>query len=316
LNVSSLLNPSSNSNSSNPSSSSGASSSTQPSTESSDKTDEEKKPGFIEGDDEFQAFAVLGIALISMGEEIGAEMSLRSYSHLMHYGEPIIRRTVPLALALLCVSNPQEINLLETLSKYSHDHDTQVAQNAIFAMGIVGAGTNNARVAQMLRQLAIYYSKDQSCLFVVRLAQGFLHMGKGTLTLNPYHSNHLLWSKVAVAGLLTVLIAMTSSKNTILGKHHYLLYYLAISMNPRMLITLDEDLKPISVSVRVGQAVDVVGQAGRPKTITGFQTHSTPVLLSQNERAELATEQYIPSTKILEGFVILRKNPDYSEKSE
>ena len=28
---------------------------------------------------------------------------------------------------------------------------------------------------------------------------------------------------------------------------------------------------------RVGQAVDVVAQAGRPKTITGFQTHNTPV---------------------------------------
>ena len=40
-------------------------------------------------------------------------------------------------------------------------------------------------------------------------------MGKGTITLNPYHSNHLLWSRVAVSGLLTVLIAMTSSKNSI-----------------------------------------------------------------------------------------------------
>jgi 26S proteasome regulatory subunit N1 len=35
-----------------------------------------------------------------------------------------------------------------------------------------------------------------------------------------------------------------------------------------------------------------VGQAGRPKTITGFQTHSTPVLLAAGERAELATEKY------------------------
>ncbi len=33
-----------------------------------------------------------------------------------------------------------------------------------------------------------------------------------------------------------------------------------------------------------------VGQAGRPKTITGFQTHTTPVLLGHNDRAELATD--------------------------
>lgn len=59
------------------------------------------------------------------------------------------------------------------------------------------------------------------------------------------------------------------------------------------------------------QAVDVVGQAGKPKAITGFQTHTTPVLLAHGERAELATEEYIPVTPILEGFVILRKNPNY-----
>lgn len=58
---------------------------------------------------------------------------------------------------------------------------------------------------------------------------------------------------------------------------------------------MDENLKPLSVPVRVGQAVDVVGQAGRPKTITGFQTHSTPVLLAAGDRAELATEKYYNS---------------------
>ncbi len=108
----------------------------------------------------------------------------------------------------------------------------------------------------------------------------------------------------------------------------------------------------------------MVGQAGKPKTITGFQTHTTPVLLGYGERAELATEECIliktnllallcehvsPWTRdcivlycpidcalctqnsivfsrgsltsppdvslspIVEGFVILKKNPDYEE---
>lgn len=61
------------------------------------------------------------------------------------------------------------------------------------------------------------------------------------------------------------------------------------------------------------QAVDVVGQAGKPKTITGFQTHTTPVLLAHGERAELATDEYLALTPILEGFVILKKNPDYEQ---
>merc|ERR1711971_978779 len=88
-------------------------------------------------------------------------------------------------------------------------------------------------------------------------------------------------------------------------------YGSATAMQPRMLVTFDTELRPLPVSVRVGNAVDVVGQAGKPKTITGFQTHTTPVLLAHGERAELATEEYIPVTSIMEGFVILKKNPDF-----
>jgi len=36
-------------------------------------------------------------------------------------------------------------------------------------------------------------------------------------------------------------------------------------MYPRMMITLDEDLKPLNVSVRVGEAIDTVAVAGTPK---------------------------------------------------
>ncbi|KAK9760291.1 proteasome regulatory particle base subunit, partial [Basidiobolus ranarum] len=218
-------------------------------------------------DDLHQAFAVLGVALIAMGEDSGAEMSLRTFNHLMHYGEPVIRRAVPLALGLLCASNPL-INVLDTLSKYSHDNDTDVAINAIFAMGLVGAGPNNARLAQMLRQLASYYHKEPNSLFIVRIAQGLLHMGKGTMTINPIHSDRTLMSPTAVAGILSVLVAFTDAKSTIFSKSHYLLYNLVNAMYPRFLITLDENLKSFPVTVRVGQAVDVVGQAGRPKTIT------------------------------------------------
>jgi 26S proteasome regulatory subunit N1 len=120
--------------------------------------------------DKFQAFATLGVALIAMGEDVGSEMAMRTFNHLMHYGEPLIRRTVPLAYGLLCASNPL-VNVLDILSKYSHDSDAEVAKNAIFAMGLIGAGTNNARLAQMLRQLATYYHKDPNFVFIVRIAQ-------------------------------------------------------------------------------------------------------------------------------------------------
>lgn len=258
------------------------------------------------GDELLQAYAVIGIALVSMGEDIGQEMVLRQFGHLMHYGEANIRKAVPLAMGLISPSNPQ-MKVYDTLSRYSHDTDPEVAINAIFAMGMLGAGTNNARLAQLLRQLASYYHRDQDALFMVRIAQGLLHMGKGTMSINPFHTDRQVLSRVAAAGLLAAIIAMIDPKEFITSSSHYLLYFITTAMQPRFLVTLDEDLKPLSVNVRVGQAVDVVGQAGRPKTITGWQTQSTPVLLAYGERAELEDEQYISLNSTLEGLVILRK---------
>lgn len=262
------------------------------------------------GDSLMQTYAVLGLALVGMGEDVGQEMVLRQFGHLMHYGEANIRKVVPLAMGLLSPSNPQ-MKIYDTLSRYSHDTDNDVAVNAIFAMGLVGAGTNNARLAQLLRQLASYYHRDQSTLFMVRLAQALLHMGKGTMTLSPFHSDRQVISRVSAAGLLTVLVSLVDAKQFILADAHYLVYYLAPAMYPRMLITVDEDLKPKSVNVRVGQAVDIVGQAGRPKTITGWQTQSTPVLLGYGDRAELEDDEWIALNPVLEGAVIIKKNPDW-----
>ncbi|KAJ7770509.1 26S proteasome regulatory complex non-ATPase subcomplex Rpn1 subunit [Mycena metata] len=276
--------------------------------------EEEKKPE-TKPDDTFQSFAVIAVALISMGEDIGAEMSLRQFHHLMHYGEPIIRKTVPLAIGLVSVSNPQ-LPILDTLSKYSHDNDLAVALNAIFAMGLVGAGTNNARLAQMLRALAGYYYKEPDCLFMVRVAQGLVHMGKGTIGLNPFFADRSIMSRPAVAGLLAVLTAFTDAKNFILEKYHWMLFFLVTAMYPRFLITVDEKLESMPVTVRVGQALDVVGQAGKPRTISGFQTHQTPVRLATSERAELATEEFIPFGHVLEGFVILQKNPGWEKEDK
>jgi len=129
------------------------------------------------------------------------------------------------------------------------------------------------------------------------------------MTLSPFHTDRSILSHTAVAGLLAVFHACLDFKNIILSKSHYLLYCIVCAMYPRVLMTLDENLKPLQVAVRVGQAVDTIGQAGKPKTITGFQTHNTPVLLGYGDRAELVTDEYLSVTSLLEGFVILKPNP-------
>eukprot|EP00916_Digyalum_oweni_P011595 GHVL01019332.1.p1 GENE.GHVL01019332.1~~GHVL01019332.1.p1 ORF type:complete len:866 (+),score=140.87 GHVL01019332.1:95-2692(+) len=250
---------------------------------------------------------VLRVPLIGMSEEVGSDMTLRMLDHVLQYGELPHRRAVPLALALQSASNPKP-PVIESLSKLSHDADADVALNAILCLGIVGAGTNNSRIAGLLRQLAGFYARDSSALFIVRIAQGLLFMGKGQMTLSPLVSDRLLINPVAIASILVLINAALWMRTSLLGRHHYFLFHLVGAMRPRMLITVDEDLNMVNCPTRVGTAVDVIGQAGRPKTITGFQTHSTPVLLSFGERAEFVSDEYIPVSPILEGVVIVRKN--------
>jgi len=78
----------------------------------------------------------------------------------------------------------------------------------------VAEGTNNSRLALMLRQLASYYARDSTLLSVVRLAQGLVHLGKGTMSLSPLHSDRLLLNPSALAGLLATCFAFLDSRSS------------------------------------------------------------------------------------------------------
>lgn len=261
---------------------------------------------------EHQAAAVLGVALIAMGEEVGAEMALRSFEHLLQYCEAPVRRAVPLALALLFLSHP-DYAIVDQLSRLSHDQDAETAMGALLALGLVSAGSNNSRVATLLRQAADYHAKNADQLFLVRVAQGLNGLGKGLLGLSLFHSDRLLLQGPALGAVLTVLQAALDLKTTLLDRLPQLLFVLVAAANPRYLQTVeaneDGELKPVKVSVRVGLAVETVGQAGRPKTITGFQTHSTPVLLGFKDRAEIASREFKAATSVMEGLVIVEAVP-------
>ena len=55
-------------------------------------------------------------------------------------------------------------------------------------------GTNNARLAGMLRNLSSYFYKDPVMLYLVKVSQGLVHMGKGLMSLSPYHTERQLLS--------------------------------------------------------------------------------------------------------------------------
>lgn len=176
--------------------------------------------------------------------------------------------------------------MADLLTKLSYDSNKEVSINALFSLGLVTAGTNNSRLATTLRQLSSYYSEDNNALMVARISQGFLHMGKGLLTLNPIHSNNLLVSNVGLAGILISIFSFTESA-LILGKYQYLIFTLCLSINPRMVMVVDENLNPRNdIQLMVGTAVDTVGQSGNQRTITGFQVHNSPVLIAIGERLD------------------------------
>jgi 26S proteasome regulatory subunit N1 len=90
--------------------------------------------------------ATVGVALIAMGEELGTNMASRMLEHLLSYADADVRAAVPLTLALLRPSSP-DMATMDTLSRLSHDADNDVARASLLGLGIIGAGTNNARLA-------------------------------------------------------------------------------------------------------------------------------------------------------------------------
>jgi 26S proteasome regulatory subunit N1 len=66
---------------------------------------------------------------------------------------------------------------------------------------------------------------------------------QGTLSLSPLRYGSRVLDYTALAGLMVVLVACLDCRNLILSQSHYLMYCLAVAMEPRWLITVDENLK-------------------------------------------------------------------------
>lgn len=253
-----------------------------------------------------QSIAVIGCSLIAIGEEVGCEMLSRSFNHFLQFGDINIKKTVSLAIALLNLSNPK-VTVIDSLTKFCYDTDKTVAMNAIISMGLVSSGSNHSRVGGLLRSLAGYYNEETNPLFMVRIAQGLLYMGKGLITLDPIYSHKLLINNIGIGGILITLFSFTETEQLMCEKHQYLLYSLALAMKPKLVMTVDENLKPTPVQLMIGQAVDIVGQTGNPRAISGFQTHTSPAVINTGERCEINEEEYNSYSDVFENIVIVKE---------
>ena len=75
--------------------------------------------------------------MIAFGEDIGSDMCLRTMNHLLQYGEPIIKRTVPLAIGLLRISNP-EVATPPALEAFPGANKIPFLWNSSIASGVHG----------------------------------------------------------------------------------------------------------------------------------------------------------------------------------
>ena len=260
-----------------------------------------------------QSIAVIGCSLIAIGEEVGMEMLSRSFNHFLQFGDINTKKAVSLAIALLNLSNPK-VQVIDSLTKFCYDTDKTVAMNAIFSMGLVSSGSNHSRVGGLLRSLAGYYTEEPNPLFMVRISQGLLYMGKGLLTLDPVYSHKLLINKRSLAGILITLFSFTETEALICDKHQFLLYSLALAMKPKLVMTVDENLKPKDVQLMIGQAIDIVGQTGNPRTISGFQIHTSPAVINTGERCEINGEDFKSYSDVMEGIVIVKEKERKKEE--
>ncbi|KAJ7330461.1 hypothetical protein DFH08DRAFT_966999 [Mycena albidolilacea] len=242
---------------------------------------EEVKPP-VKSDDTFQAFSVLTVTLIIMAEDEGvrAEMSLRQFHCLMHYGEPIIRKFVTLSISLISVLSSTRCQ--NTAAQTT----TSLLRSTLFLPWLCRCVNQQCVSGKDVTAACGHYYKEPGYLFMVRIAQGLVHMGKGMIVLDPFFADRSIMSLPVVAGLLVMLMALTDVKHFVLDEYRWMMYFLVTAMYPRFLITVDEQLNSMPVTVCIRQALDTVAPGA-------------------TERVELVPKEFIPFGHVLlEGFYL------------
>lgn len=228
-------------------------------------------------------FAIIGVALLSVGEDTLAQMATHILEGAMLLDNPRVQMAVPLALALLHMSTAKA-EVIDSLKRCAHSGNSLVIVSSLAALGIVAAGSNNSRVQSALEQMSSFCGKGASGS-TLKIAQGLLHLGKGTMKLSLFSGG--VTSPKAVAGILGFVFSLLDGGSYILDRYYFTLLLVAPGIFPKHVVTVDDTGAPVRASVRVGTKVDVSGVAGRPKRMSGSQVHETPIILQATEAAEV-----------------------------
>ncbi|KAI2799471.1 26S proteasome non-ATPase regulatory subunit 2 [Blomia tropicalis] len=260
-----------------------------------------------------RTISIIGIGMLSLGDEVNIHMIMREFILMLRNGDRQTKNAVILTIALVHLSNPK-LSVIDTLCKFTHS--TETAINAIIALGLIGAGTGNGKIGKVLYELINFYRGSNTCRWAINISFGLLYLGNCSLTLNPQMEGCRLIRHQSICGVLIFILHLLdqsyssrASFATLLHNQTHILLYLTLAIRPKMLVTYDhETMKPIPIQVRVGQPIDITGQAGiMPRSVTAFNTYQTPVLISTNEKAELDNDNFIPLNPYMEGHVLVKR---------
>ncbi|KAG9392786.1 hypothetical protein J8273_5818 [Carpediemonas membranifera] len=251
---------------------------------------------------------LMALSLGHLGDDLTQPLLGRLFDRIHHYGTTASQRVLPLAASMGSLGVPDQA-LAAGLHRMAHNSDEAASFNAIVSLGLLGAGTGDAHIAQTLKTLRKYYKSSSVHQGAVRLAHGLLHAGKGLIGVHTVHMDKKLLRPTAIAGILTTALAMCSHES-FLKEDMILFFPLALAMTPRCVSTVDAALNPIGASVKVGQKIDIVGLAGKPRKIAGFQSHVSPVVCGLDNVAEVVEGEFEPLTSLHEGVLICKVHKD------
>lgn len=257
---------------------------------------------------------VMGLGLVAGNDPVCSMMVTRFINRIMQYGSIYAKRACPLAIAVMNLSRPTP-ELTDMLFRMASQSEEGLSINAIIALGLIGCGSCNSRIAQSLRQLADskYLSMSHSetsremtnmIILAIKLSLGLVHCGRGLMHISVAHHHGKVISNPRLSCIAALLLLLASNSKVIVRPKFTVYFFLiAGALHPKYLVAVDAANKEQCNTFKTGSYIDTVSLP-EPFRLTGYQTNTTPIILSHAERAVPSEEAIVPMLNILEDVVV------------
>ncbi|CAL5995763.1 26S_proteasome non-ATPase regulatory subunit 2 [Hexamita inflata] len=241
---------------------------------------------------------VIGLGLLTGDDQITNQMVSRFAERILKFANINAQRAVPFLLALTSLSNPKP-ELVDDLSKLALHTDKTISFNALIALGLIGCGTQNFKIAGVLRHSieSKCYSEDniEHVILGAQLAFGLLNAGKGAVGLSKN-------SLTQITSLATVLMFTGPSAEVMLRpKCQPIFYLLACAMKPKFRSAVDKNGQDVQVKVRAGRAIEELS-GEKPFRLAGFALHEMPIVTGLEDQVVIVDEKWKSTYESIRGI--------------